>query len=119
MDPKNIDMQAMMNTFMQNAQKMQDNMRKAYEEMMEKNKHVVVTGKAGGDLVTAHVTLHLQVVKMELKPALFEEKPEVIAELIAAAVNQGIAQAQKTVKQETMEMTKKLGMPSDLASLFK
>lgn len=119
MDPKSPEMQAMMASFMQNAQKMQENMRKAYEEMNEKNKFIVVTGKAGGDLVTAHVSLQMQIVKIEFKPQLFEEKSEVIMELVTAAVNQGIRTAQQRIQQEMMEISKKSGMPTDFSSFFK
>lgn len=114
MDPKNTDFQEMMKNFMQNAQKMQENLQKAYQELAEKNKDKTVAGKAGGDLVTAHVSLKLQLSRLELKPELFEEKPEVIAELITAAVNQGLFEAQQTVKKEMMEITQKMGMPSNL-----
>lgn len=118
MDPKNTDFQAMMKTFMQNAQKMQENMQKAYQELAEKNKDREVAGKAGGDLVTAYVGLKLQVNRLEFKPELFEEKPEVIAELITAAVNQGLFEAQQTIKQEMMDITKKMGTPSNFPMPF-
>lgn len=111
MDPKNPDFQAMMSSFMQNTKKMQENMRQAYQELAEKNKDSIVKAQAGGDLVIAHVNLKMQVTQLELAPALFEEKHEVIAQLIASAVNQGIGEAQKMMRQEMAELTKKMGLP--------
>jgi DNA-binding YbaB/EbfC family protein len=109
MDTKNGDFQSMIASFMQNAQKMQENLRQVQE-----NTDVTVQGRAGGDLVTAHVNLKMQVTRIELKDNLFEEKHAVIAELIVAAVNQGLHAAQGALKQEMMEKTKKMGLPPEL-----
>ncbi|MBS0286866.1 MAG: YbaB/EbfC family nucleoid-associated protein [Proteobacteria bacterium] len=111
MDSK--DIQSMMANLMQNAQKLQENMRNAYQEVAD-NSTAIVQGKAGGDLVVAHVNLKMQVTKIDMQPALFEEKPEVIAELVAGAVNQGLAQAQAAMKQEMMQKAKNLGLPAEL-----
>lgn len=108
------DFQEMMATFMQNAKKMQEDLQKAYEQMAQKNKDITVIGKAGGDLVVAEVNLKMQVTKLDLKPALFNEKPEVITDLIMAAVNQGIATAQEKVKNEMMSLSKQMGLPGNL-----
>lgn len=105
------DFQSMMANLMQNAQKLQENMRNMQDAV--DNSAIVVQGKAGGDWVVAHVNLKLQVVKLDLQPALFEEKPEVMAELIAAAVNQGLQIAQHTVKQEMMQKAKNMGIPPE------
>lgn len=118
MDPKNPDFQAMMGSFMQNAQKMQENMKKAYQDITEKNKDKVVSGRAGGDLVTAYANLKMQIVRFEFNPALFEESPEVIGELITSATNQALFQAQETMKQEMMAITKNMGLPTDLPLPF-
>jgi DNA-binding YbaB/EbfC family protein len=116
MDSNNIDFKTMMASFMQNAQKMQENLKEAYQDVATKNQSVTVQGKAGGDLATAHVNLKLEITELELKPELFEESHEVIAELVMAAVNQGLFLAQNKLKQEMMERTKKMGLPPDLMS---
>ena len=103
---------------MQNAQKMQENMRTAYQDIAE-NSNTLVQGKAGGDLVVAQVNLKMQVVKMDLQPALFEENPSVISELILAAVNQGLQTAQATLKNEMMQKAKSMGLPSELMSMMR
>jgi DNA-binding protein YbaB len=116
MDTNNIDFKSMMASFMQNAQKMQENLKEAYQDVATKNQNVIVQGKAGGDLAIAHVNLKMEVTKLELSPQLFEEKQDVIAELVMAAVNQGLFLAQNMLKQEMMERTKKMGLPPDLMS---
>jgi DNA-binding YbaB/EbfC family protein len=100
-----------MMSLLQNAQKMQESMRKAYDEMAQNNKNIFVTGKAGGNLVVVQMNLLLQITKLDLDPKLFEETQAVIAELIASATNQAIALAQERVKKEMLEITKKLGLP--------
>lgn len=120
MDPKNMDFNSMMSSFMQNAQKMQDNLKHAYQEIAERHKDKTVEGKAGGGLVTVVANLKLQITKVVLKPELFVEykdQPEVISELIAAATNQAVQSAQSQVKQEMLEVTKKMGLPTDLANM--
>ncbi len=87
MDMNNL--KSMMSSFMENAQKLQENM-----------KDKVVTGRAGGDLVVVDANLKMQITRLELAPALFEEKPEVITELVMGAVNQALQNAQQMLKQE-------------------
>lgn len=118
MDNKNSDIQSMMSSLMQNAQKMQDKLQKAYQEIAENGKNRIVEGKAGGNLVTAQVNLKMQVTHLELNPDLFKESTSVIAELIAAAVNQGIYNAQQTLKQEMSDTAKKMGIPSEFPMPF-
>lgn len=118
MDTNNKDFQSMMSSFMQNAQKFQENLKTAYQTLAEKNKDLTVEGHAGGDLVTVKMNLKLEVVKIEGKPALFEEKPEVICELIAAATNQAISRAQEAVKKEMLAATQKMGLPTDMPMPF-
>lgn len=89
MDMNNIDLKAMMTSLMQNAQKMQENMRDK-----------IVTGKAGGDLVVVDVNLKMQITRLALAPALFAEKPEVISELVMGAVNCALQNAEQMLKKE-------------------
>lgn len=78
-----------MSSFMENAQKMQEDM-----------KDKIVTGRAGGDLVVVDANLKMQITRLVLAPSLFEEKPEVITELVMGAVNQALQNAQQMLKQE-------------------
>lgn len=118
MDTKNMDFQSMMASFMENAKKMQENLKGAYQEISEKHKDRTVEGLAGGDLVRVEMNLKLQVKNIEMKPELFSEKPEVISELIAGAVNQAIMRAQEAVRKEMLAMTQKMGLPKDMPMPF-
>lgn len=114
MDTKNTDFQSMMSSFVQNAQKMQENLKGAYEKIAQENQNRTVEGVAGGELVTVTANLKLEIQNIETKPELFKEEPAVILELIAAAANQAIAKAQKTVKEQMTEVSQKMGMPKGM-----
>jgi DNA-binding YbaB/EbfC family protein len=114
MDTKDTDLKSMMSSFMQNAQKMQDSLKGAYEQIAEQNKNRTVEGIAGGGLVKVTANLKLEVQNIEAKPEFFEEDSKVCLELIAAATNQAISKAQKMVKDQMLEVTQKMGMPKGM-----
>jgi len=114
MDSKDGDMKSMFSNLMKNAQKFQENMAGAYQNLAEKNKDKLIEGQAGGGLAKAYVNVKLQVVKIEPNPELFKESPEIICELIAAATNSALQEAQKTIKEEMLAVTKQMGLPADL-----
>lgn len=107
MDPKD---------FLQNAQKMQAALQKMSLDMEEKSKVRTVTVRAGGNLVEICMNLKKQIQRLDLKPALFEETPEVISELIAAAFNQAVFEADNATKEEMMQMSRQLNIPSGFPS---
>jgi len=100
MDMNNIDLKTMMSQLMQNAQKMQETMRQSDK---------VITAKAGGDLVAADVNMQMQVTRLALAPTLFAETPEVVSDLIMAAINSALQNAKESMKQEMLESAKKMG----------
>jgi DNA-binding protein YbaB len=57
------------------------------------------------------VNLKLEVVKIEVKPELWAEKPEVVIELMVAAINQGLHLAKEGAKQAMLEASKNMGFP--------
>lgn len=118
MDMKN--MESMMKTLMQNAQKIQENLKTASQEMAEKNKDRMVEGLAGigESLVRVEMNLKLQVKKIHIPPALFNEGSEVVSEMIAAATNQAIVQAQEMLRKEMQTITQKMGLPKDMPMPF-
>jgi DNA-binding YbaB/EbfC family protein len=96
-----------LSNIMKNAGKFQE----MFKELTSQQGDKVVQGKAGGDLVIAHVSLKMQVVRLELKPELFNESQEVIGELITSAVNQGLYLAQEAMRTSMAELSKKMGLP--------
>lgn len=74
-----------MRGLMQQAAEMQDQMQKAQAELAEKT----YVGTAGGGVVTATVKGTLELVSVELDPSILDpDDPEIVGDLVVAAVNQ-------------------------------
>jgi DNA-binding YbaB/EbfC family protein len=81
-----------MQQMMRQVQKMQADMAKAQEEL----KTLTVTATAGGGMVTVTVTGDLDVTAIEIKPeAIDPDDADLLQDLVLAAVNEGLRQAQE------------------------
>ncbi|NNM12949.1 MAG: YbaB/EbfC family nucleoid-associated protein [Gammaproteobacteria bacterium] len=99
---------------MKQAQKMQENMQKAQDELAK----VEVTGEAGGGVVKATVTCRNDVKKIEIDDALLGDDKEMLEDLIAAALNDALKKAEEK-SQETMgSMTAGLNLPPGMKLPF-
>ena len=99
-----MNMQAMM----KQAQKMQESMLKAQEEIAQMES----TGTAGGGMVTATVYGDLRVKSIEIDhEALDPEDVEMLQDMIVAAVNEGIANAQAMVDERMASVTGGMNIP--------
>src|SRR5699024_6252869 len=75
---------------MRQAQQMQDNMKKAQEELAD----IVVQGASGGGLVTVDITCRNDVRRVSIDPELFEDDRAMVEDLAAAAVNDALRRAE-------------------------
>lgn len=88
------------------AEEMQNKMARVQEELKEK----VVDGTAGGGVVTAYVNGAQEVVGIKIKPEVVKpEDSEMLADLIMAAVNQGLEKSRKLSQEEMGKVTGGLG----------
>lgn len=89
------------------AQQLQERLSAAQEEAAART----VEGSAGGGMVTAVVNGKLEVVRVKIEPSLLE-KPDVemLQDLVAAAVNEGIRAAQRMLGEEMARLTGGLGI---------
>jgi DNA-binding YbaB/EbfC family protein len=81
---------------MQQAQKMQENMQRAQEELAS----VEVTGSSGGGMVTVTLTGKMDCRKVRIDPSVIADA-EMAEDLIAAAFNDAVAKV-NAVSQEKM-----------------
>ncbi len=81
---------------MQQAQKMQENMQRAQEELAS----VEVTGSAGGGMVTVTLTGRMECRKVRIDPGVITDA-EMTEDLIVAAFNEAVAKI-NAVSQEKM-----------------
>ena len=91
---------------MKPVQKMQADMLKVQEELAEK----MVTATAGGGAVKVEVTGKLEIKKVEIAPEAAEDL-EMLQDLIVAAVNEGIKNAQDMAAAEMAKVTGNLKIP--------
>jgi len=81
---------------MQQAQKMQENMQRAQEELAQ----LEVTGNAGGGMVSVTITGRMECRKVRIDPGVMTD-PEMVEDLVAAAFNDAVNKA-NAASQERM-----------------
>lgn len=90
---------------MQQAQKMQDNFKKAQEEL----EAMEVQGESGGGLVTILMTGKREVRKVSIDPSLVGDDKDMLEDLVAAAINDAVHKVDKMKKEKMADIT--AGMP--------
>jgi len=81
---------------MKQAQAMQDNLRKAQEELAT----IEVEGVAGAGLVKVTMTCRHDVKRVSIDPSLLADDKDMVEDLIAAAFNDAIRRAEATSQEE-------------------
>lgn len=97
-----------MNNMLKQAQKMQQDMLKAQEELEEKT----VEATAGGGAVTAVVSGKKELVSINIDPEVVDaDDVEMLQDLILAAVNEGMRKADELAAQQMGRITGGLKIP--------
>jgi DNA-binding YbaB/EbfC family protein len=91
---------------MKQAQAMQDNMKKAQDELG----NVEVTGESGAGLVKVTMTCKHDVKRVEIDPSLLGEDKDMLEDLVAAAFNAAVRKAEDLSQEKMGKLT--AGMPS-------
>ena len=91
---------------MQQAQKMQENMQRAQEELA----NLEVTGNAGGGMVTVTLSGKMECRKVRIDPGVFEDA-EMAEDLIAAAFNDAVNKANAATQEKMGAATAGMPMP--------
>jgi DNA-binding YbaB/EbfC family protein len=90
---------------MKQAQAMQDNLKKAQEELAS----VEVTGESGAGLVKVLMTCKHDVRRVTIDPSLLAEDKDMLEDLVAAAFNAAVRKAEETSNEKMGKLT--AGMP--------
>ena len=91
-----------MNQMMKQVQKMQADMAKAQEALKDEE----VTATAGGGMVTVKVSGDQVVKSIEIKPeAIDPDDPELLQDMVLAAVNEGMRASQELAAQKMGGLT--------------
>ena len=95
-----------MNKMLQQVQQMQEQMTKAQEELA----HETVEASAGGGMVTVKATGALQITEIKIaKEAIDPDDPEMLADMVLAAVNEALRSAQGLMESRLGGMMGGLG----------
>lgn len=92
---------------MKQAQAMQENLRKAQEELAQ----IEVTGNAAGGLVSILMTCRHDVKRVSIDPSLLKDDKEVLEDLVAAAMNDAVRKAEAATQQRMAGLTSGLSIP--------
>jgi hypothetical protein len=95
-----------MQQLLKQAQKMQQDMMAAQEQL----KNETVEASAGGGMVSVVVSGDLAVKSIKIDPAAIDpDDPEMLADLVLAAVNEGLRSAQEMAASKLGDVTGGLG----------
>ena len=92
---------------MKQAQQMQENMRKAQEELAT----IQVEGQSGAGLVKVVMTCKFQVKKVSIDESLVGEDKDMLEDLVLAAMNDAVAKAEATTQAKMAGFTAGLNLP--------
>ena len=97
-----------MNAMIKQAQKMQEDMETLQAELDEREYDI----SAGGGMVTLKINGKKEVLSMEIKPEIVDpDDTETLADIIIAAVNEGIKRVEETNSSEMAKVTGNIGLP--------
>ena len=103
-----------MGNIMKQAQKMQEKMAKAQEELAQAE----VTGESGAGMVKVVMNGRHDVKSVTLDDSLMEEDKELIEDLLAAAVNDAVRKVEESTQDKMGAMTQGMGLPPGMKLPF-
>ncbi|MEA2076582.1 MAG: YbaB/EbfC family nucleoid-associated protein [Candidatus Marinimicrobia bacterium] len=96
-----------MQALMKQAQEMQKKMEEAQKELEAKE----VTGTAGGGMVTVVVTGKKTIKSIKISPEILEEDPEMLEDLLLAAINQAMQSVDELTQNTLGGITGGMNIP--------
>lgn len=99
---------------MKQAQEMQENLRRAQEELAS----IEVTGESGAGLVQVVMNGRHDVRRVQIDPSLMGEDKEMLEDLLAAAVNDAVHKVEQTSRDKLSGLTAGLNLPPGMKLPF-
>jgi len=100
-------MRGPMAQLMQQAQKMQENLKRAQEELAK----LEVTGQAGGGVVSVVMNGRHEVRRVNIDRKLFADDPEMAEDLVAAAFNDAVNKVAEASQKQMGDVTGGMNLP--------
>ena len=92
---------------MKQAQQMQDNMKRAQDELAS----LEVEGQAGAGLVKVLMTCRHDVKRVTIDPKLLTEDRDMLEDLVAAAMNDAVRRVESTTQEKMSGLTSGMPLP--------
>jgi DNA-binding YbaB/EbfC family protein len=99
---------------MKQAQAMQDNLRKAQEELAQ----MEVEGQSGAGLVKVLMTCKHDVRRVTVDPSLLADDKDMLEDLVAAAFNDAVRRAEEVSQEKMGKLTAGMPMPPGMKFPF-
>jgi DNA-binding YbaB/EbfC family protein len=99
---------------MKQAQAMQDNLKRAQEELA----NIEVEGESGAGLVKVLMTCRHDVRRVTIDPSLLGEDKDMLEDLVAAAFNDGLRRAEVTSNEKMGKLTAGMPLPPGMKLPF-
>ena len=103
-----------MGNMMRQAQKMQEDMQKAQEEIA----NMEVEGQSGGGMVKVVMNGRHELRKVELDASLMSDDKEMIEDLVAAAVNDAVRKIEQQSSERMSGVTAGMNLPGGMKLPF-
>ena len=107
-------MKGAMGNLMKQAQKMQEDMQKAQEEVA----NMEVEGQAGGGMVKVIMNGRHEIRKVSLDDSLMSDDKEMVEDLLAAAVNDAVRRVEQQTQEKMSGITAGLNLPGGMKLPF-
>ena len=99
---------------MKQAQQMQDNLKKAQEELGL----IEVEGQSGAGLVKVLMTCKNDVKRVTIDPSLLADDKDMLEDLVAAAFNDAVRRAEATTQERMSKLTAGMPLPPGMKFPF-
>jgi len=100
-------MKSSLSNLLQQAQKMQAQVKQAQEEAAD----LTVTGESGGGMVRVTLSGRYQARRVEIDPDILADGAEMVADLVAAAFNDAVNRLAEQMQEKFSGMTQGLNLP--------
>jgi DNA-binding YbaB/EbfC family protein len=99
---------------MKQAQAMQDNLKRAQDELAQ----MEVTGESGAGLVKVTMTCKHDVKRVAIDPSLLADDKDMLEDLVAAAFNDGVRKAEAVSQEKMSRLTAGMPLPPGMKFPF-
>ena len=107
-------MKGALGNLMKHAQKMQENLQKAQEELV----NMEIAGESGGGLVQVVMTGRHEVRRVQIDDSLLNDDKDMLEDLVAAAINDAVHKVERTTQEKFSGMTSGLNLPGNFKMPF-